>query len=565
MGDFSSAPVLAVAISPDGKAAVAATGDRSLGVVRIRCDRSNAGSFSKLSSSSAKFVDTSPVSSLCYPSEGTLYSATIDGSFSRYSLGDPETERPHLDYEVSDVHGVGGELTGITAVSKSSVIVTCGKDATVRCWDPETRQSVARLTGHKYEVRGVAAAESESGNGSGEVVNIIASAGRDKTVRLWDVRASESNPVFVFSGHTGWVHDVAISGGGGRNVVVSCAGDKTVRVWDLGMMRQAQVFTGHEYRVWGVAVSSDGGFAISGSTDTTVRVWDLNGQPKAENEALVFEGHRDSVISVAVCRDGTAALSGCEDGSLFVWNTSCIFGRSSELSGDSFVPADPEIPEPPTPKPALIPVSNSLAAGVGFSGDSKAFDSASLQCFLLRPDINGPAVATDVETSGAGLKTTPLNSIATSLGHGIFTEIRSDIASCSLLAEGAGANPSDLCAPGAIPSEASSAASQETLRMHLDLQSSLRQVDSEASQIFPGPAARDIRIEQLELELEATRRLAANANARAAAQASFSNNCDDPESQSGSATNPEADRFCSFSIADRLRGLSERLDAMLAS
>jgi WD40 repeat protein len=58
-----------------------------------------------------------------------------------------------------------------------------------------------------------------------------------------------------------------------------------------------------------VALSADGGIAVSGSDDRTVRVWDLSsGQCRA-----TLQGHTDWVISVALSADGGTAVSGSND------------------------------------------------------------------------------------------------------------------------------------------------------------------------------------------------------------------------------------------------------------
>jgi WD domain, G-beta repeat len=329
MADPSLTPVSSVGISPDARLIVAASGD-SLSVIAVPevPFHENQLAYTRLSVDGCKRVSTPSVSSLCFPGQSTVYVASSLGHFSRYRvelLGEPVCE-----YTVSDPHGREVEVTGIASVGAGSIIATSGKDGVIRCWDPETRQSIARLSGHKYEVRAVAVAESVA---DGETVNVIASAGRDKTVRLWDVRASESNPIHVFSGHSGWVHDVAISAGGGARtdpVVLSCAGDKTVRVWNLTMMKQELVLTGHEYRVWSVAVASDGSYALSGSTDATVRAWNMLPDVLLEERGAVLRGHHDSVLSVAVSRNCAMSASGCEDGSVYVWNTSTLFGRKAQ-------------------------------------------------------------------------------------------------------------------------------------------------------------------------------------------------------------------------------------------
>lgn len=334
MGEFSSGPVSSVAISPDARLLAAATGDSQLSVAPLKRPLSGVDAFQKLSGDGCFDISTPQISCLCFPAPDLVYTATTSGSFARYRVCD--TDSPVVEFEHPDAHGSGVELTGIAAVNGESVIVTSGKDGIVRVFDPETRQSIARLSGHKYEVRAVAVAQSLGGASDSidEVVHIVASAGRDRTVRIFDVRASESNPIHIFAGHSGWVHDVAISGGGPNRPqpsLVSCAGDKTVRVWNLAMMKEELVFTGHEYRVWGVAVAPDSTFALSGSTDATVRAWNMSASADSEDDERchLFQGHRDSVISVDVSRDGNLGVSGCEDGSVHVWDTSALFGRTA--------------------------------------------------------------------------------------------------------------------------------------------------------------------------------------------------------------------------------------------
>lgn len=196
----------------------------------------------------------------------------------------------------------------------------------MRVWDAETRQSVARLAGHRYEVRDVALAASADGD---MPVTLVASAGRDRTVRLWDVRAATSRELHVFKGHSGWVHSVAMASAA-VPIIVSCGGDKTVRVWDLVAMKERSVMRGHEYRVWDLAVTADASFAISGSTDATVRAWNL---VEGGNESHVFEGHQDTVLAVDAARDGTFAVSGCEDGTVYMWDCSTLFGREAKREG----------------------------------------------------------------------------------------------------------------------------------------------------------------------------------------------------------------------------------------
>lgn len=221
--------------------------------------------------------------------------------------------------------------------------------------------------GHRYDVRALALAY-DGGDGGGDDlqtphVSVVASAGRDRTVRLWDVRSSNSL-IATLEGHSGWVHDVSILGvgtsspsssssishgdsttttgssmangvGAGDPVVVSCSGDKTVRVWDMRTLRQRALFRGHQYRIWAVDVATSPRFAASASTDATIRLWDLassigsgdNSTANGSDEGLVLEGHTDSVLALAVRPDGRMIVSACEDGTLYAWNGAMWMNR----------------------------------------------------------------------------------------------------------------------------------------------------------------------------------------------------------------------------------------------
>jgi hypothetical protein len=137
---------------------------------------------------------------------------------------------------------------------------------------------------------------------------LLASAGWDKTVRLWDVATGQQHGE-PLTGHTGSVGWVEFSPDG--ELLASSSGDKTVRLWDVATGKpRGEPLTGHTDAVWGVAFSPDGELLASSSDDYTVRLWDV-ARGKQHGEPLT--GHTDGVLTVAFSPDGKLLASASAD------------------------------------------------------------------------------------------------------------------------------------------------------------------------------------------------------------------------------------------------------------
>ena len=162
---------------------------------------------------------------------------------------------------------------------------------------------------------------------------LLASCGRDKTVRLWDPATGNSLRAL---GHTDWVEGVAFSPDG--RLLASCSADSTVRLWDplTGVLQRTLSHPGY---CGGVAFSPDGRLLASCSSDLTVRLWD----PATGELQRVLTGHTDVVEGVAFSRDGRLLAACSRDATVRLWDPAtgelqCTLSHIGDCKGIAFSP-----------------------------------------------------------------------------------------------------------------------------------------------------------------------------------------------------------------------------------
>jgi WD40 repeat protein len=152
---------------------------------------------------------------------------------------------------------------------------------------------------------------------------LLATAGFDNTVKVWDVEGGAIKEKGALAGHTGPVYAVAFSADG--KMLVSASLDKTARVWNLADKKTTAEIKGHTDIVDTVAILPDAKRIATGSADKSVKLWNVSDG----KEAKALGVHTASVYSVAISPDGKLLASGGGgDNIIKVWDVAA--GKESK-------------------------------------------------------------------------------------------------------------------------------------------------------------------------------------------------------------------------------------------
>jgi WD40 repeat protein len=154
--------------------------------------------------------------------------------------------------------------------------------------------------------------------------SLLASAGDDMRVRLWDAATGEAVGD-VLQGHTDWVMSVTFSPDG--SLLASGARDRKIILWDVATgTALAEIETPHTDGIMSVAFSHDGRLLASASRDGSIILWDVASRTPI---GLPLSGHDGWVLSVAFSPDDLYLASGGQDETIILWDvaTQQIIGQ----------------------------------------------------------------------------------------------------------------------------------------------------------------------------------------------------------------------------------------------
>ncbi|MDR0338351.1 MAG: protein kinase [Planctomycetaceae bacterium] len=141
--------------------------------------------------------------------------------------------------------------------------------------------------------------------------HLIASAGRDTTIRIWNL--NEQKCTGVLEGHSDWVRSVEMTMD--AKFLVSGSWDMTVRVWNIGSGQCVRKFDEKIKSLTKIALNPHGRLVAIANGTGSVVLWDvLTDEIKGR-----FLAHSGSVNSIRFNRNGHYLITGGDDNIVAIW------------------------------------------------------------------------------------------------------------------------------------------------------------------------------------------------------------------------------------------------------
>ncbi|EFP01456.1 hypothetical protein CRE_23928 [Caenorhabditis remanei] len=202
------------------------------------------------------------------------------------------------------LQGHGGEIYTAQFSRDGNIIASAGYDQQIYLWNVFGEcENFAVLKGHKGAVMDLKFSSDSSH---------LVSCGTDKSVRVWDMETGEC--VRNFKSHTDIANAIDVNRRG-PEMICSASDDGTTMVHDFRSKEAAKTFI-DKYQMTAVTFNDSSEEVICGGISNQIKVWDM----RRNDVKYTLHGHRDTITSLSVSHNGNFLLSNSMDCTLMTWD-----------------------------------------------------------------------------------------------------------------------------------------------------------------------------------------------------------------------------------------------------